>query len=221
MENPYKSVPDWAPYGLPMALFLGLTYAEGRYPENYVWIYFVKIATVLAALIWVRPTWGDIRWETKLIPLATAVGLLLFLVWVGVERAIVYPHLGNRSSYNPWAMIYGQGLRSAFLAARFFGLVLLVPFMEELFWRSFGLRYATQTDFKALPIGKFSRTGALLTCAVFALSHPEWAPALIFAAAMTILVWKTKSIFACIVAHAVTNLALGVYVVTQGVWTLW
>jgi hypothetical protein len=100
-------------------------------------------------------------------------------------------------------------------------LVLLVPFMEELFWRSFGLRYATRTDFQALPIGTFSAAGAAATCAVFALAHPEWVVALVFAAGMTLLLWKTKSLFACFVAHAVANLALGTYVVTQGAWGLW
>jgi uncharacterized protein len=203
-----------------MALFLGITYAEGQVPENYVWVYFVKIILVVAALFWARPTWKDIKWEPKLIPLAVGLGLVLFGVWVGIER-VAYPHIGDRSAYNPWEKISDASLRSAFIAVRFFGLVLVVPLMEELFWRSFGLRYATQTDFKALPIGTFSMTGAVITCAIFALSHPEWAPALVFAAAMTVLVWKTQSIFACLVAHAVTNLALGIYVVTQGAWTLW
>lgn len=204
-----------------MALFLGITYAEGKDPEHYVWIYFAKIAVVVAALIWARPTWKDIKWEPKQIPLAAVLGLVLFAVWVGIEKYIQYPHLGDRSAYNPWEKVSDPALRSAFVAVRFFGLVLVVPFMEELFWRSFGLRYATQTDFKALPIGKFSMAGALITCAIFAIAHPEWAPALIFAAAMTVLVSRTQSVFACFVAHLMTNLALGIYVVTQGAWALW
>ncbi|HWA83509.1 MAG TPA: CAAX prenyl protease-related protein [Fimbriimonadaceae bacterium] len=221
MQKPRNTFPDWLPYVLPMALFLGLTYLEGKMPENYVWLYFGKIAAVVAALIWARPTWKDIKWEPKQMPLAVVLGLVLFAVWVGIEKYVVYPHLGDRSAYDPWQKIPDPALRSAFVAVRFFGLVLVVPFMEELFWRSFGLRYATQTDFQALPIGKFSMTGALIVCGLFALAHPEWIPALIFAAAMTVLVARTKSVFACFVAHAVTNLALGIYVVTQGAWTLW
>jgi CAAX prenyl protease-like protein len=203
-----------------MALFLGITYAESKVPDQYVWLYFGKIAVVVAALVWARPTWKDVKWEPKFIPIAIVIGVVLCAVWIGLER-ISYPHIGDRSAYNPWEKIPDAGLRAAFVAVRFFGLVLVVPFMEELFWRSFGLRYATQTDFKALPIGKFSQTGALVCCALFALAHPEWAPALVFAGGLTFLVWKTKSIFACIVAHATTNLALGIYVVTQGAWALW
>ncbi len=204
-----------------MALFLGFTFAEGQSPANYVWIYFAKVAVVLGVLIWAKPTRRDIKFEPKLIPLGVIAGLVLFAVWVGIEKAIHYPHLGDRTAFNPNEKIADPALMTAFIAVRFFGLALLVPFMEELFWRSFGLRYASQTNFLDLPIGKFTLTGAGLTCAVFALAHPEWIAALIFAAAMTALVWKTKSIFACVVAHAVTNLALGIYVVTQGAWTLW
>ena len=203
-----------------MALFLGLTYAEGLSPANYVWIYFAKTVVVLAALVWAKPTWRDIKWEPKLMPLSVVLGLILFAVWVGLEK-LHYPHLGDRTAYNPWEKIADPSLRLAFVAVRFFGLALLVPFMEELFWRSFGLRIASQTDFKSLEIGSFTMTGAGICCAVFAFSHPEWLAGLVFAAAMTALVWRTKSIFACVVAHAVTNLALGIYVVTQGAWSLW
>jgi CAAX prenyl protease-like protein len=204
-----------------MALFLGITFAEGQSPANYVWIYFAKIVVVLGALIWAKPTWRDVKVDAKLIPLGVISGLVLFAVWVGIEKVLHYPHLGDRSAYNPYEKIPDAGLRMAFIAVRFFGLALLVPFMEELFWRSFGLRYASQTNFQDLPIGKFTQTGAAVCCAVFALAHPEWIPALIFAASMTALVWKTKSIFVCVVAHAVTNLALGIYVLTQGAWALW
>lgn len=204
-----------------MVLFLGITYLEGEFEANYVWVYFAKIALVTLALIWAKPTWKDIKWEPKQIPLAIGIGLVLFVVWVAIEQYLKYPHIGDRTAYDPWKEIPDAGLRSAFVAVRFFGLVLLVPFMEELFWRSFGLRYATQTDFQALPIGTFTLQAAAIVSGIFALAHPEWIPALIFAAAMAALVWKTKSIFSCFVAHATTNLALGVYVLTQKQWAFW
>lgn len=204
-----------------MALFLGITFAEGQSPANYVWIYFAKVIVVLGALIWAKPTWRDIKFEPKLIPLGVITGLALFAIWVGIEKVFHYPHLGDRTAFNPYEKISDPTLRTAFIAVRFFGLALLVPIMEELFWRSFGLRYASQTNFQDLQIGKFTLAGAGLTCAVFAFAHPEWIPALIFATVMTALVWKTKSIFVCVVAHSVTNLALGIYVVTQSAWALW
>lgn len=216
-----KSIPDWLPYVLPMALFLGITALEGNWPERYVAIYIAKIVVVAGALVWAKATWKDIRWQPRLIPVSVACGLALFAIWVGIELALKYPHLGERSAFNPFEKVPDDSLRMLFICSRFIGLVLIVPFMEELFWRSFLLRFATQTDFKALPIGTFSLVGGAITCALFALAHPEWLPALIFAAAMAALVWKTKSIFACFVAHATTNLALGVYVITERAWGFW
>jgi hypothetical protein len=48
----------------------------------------------------------------------------------------------------------------------------------------------------------------------------------IFAAAawfslVTWLMIRTRNIWDCVAAHAVTNFLLGVYVVTQGQWQLW
>ena len=83
------------------------------------------------------------------------------------------------------------------------------------------LRFATQTDFRSLAIGTFSLAGAAITCGLFALAHPEWIPAFLFAAALAALARYTKSIFACFVAHLVTNLSLGIYVLTERAWALW
>lgn len=204
-----------------MALFLGITALEGQIPNYYVWVYFAKVVVVVAALIWAKPTWKDLKFEPKWIPVAVAVGLLLFAAWVGIESYLSYPHLGERTGYNPWEKIPDEGMRMAFIGVRFFGLVLLVPLMEELFWRSFMLRFATQTDFRSLAIGTFSLAGAAITCGLFALAHPEWIPAFLFAAALAALVRYTKSIFACFVAHLVTNLSLGIYVLTERAWALW
>jgi CAAX prenyl protease-like protein len=215
------AIPEWFPYVLPMGLFLGITFLEGSFEKDYVTVYFIKMALVVLALIYAKATWKDIRWDPKVLPVAIVTGLVMFGMWVGIENTVNYSHMGERTGYNPWEKIEDDGLRSAFFAVRFFGLVLLVPFMEELFWRSFGLRYASVPDWQNQPVGFFIQTGAVMTCGIFALAHPEWLVALIFSIAMTVLIHRTKSVFACFVAHLVTNLALGIYVVTQHAWHFW
>jgi CAAX prenyl protease-like protein len=113
-------------------------------------------------------------------------------------------------------------LRYGFLALRFYGLVLMVPVMEEVFWRSFLLRFATDLDdFKRVPIGTFSTTAFFVSSAMFAAAHSEWLVAFICAAAYAYLYRVTRSLFACIVAHSVTNLALGIYILITGDWKYW
>ena len=39
--------------------------------------------------------------------------------------------------------------------------------------------------------------------------------------AYNLLLYRTKSLYACIVAHGVTNLAPAIYVLATGEWSFW
>jgi CAAX prenyl protease-like protein len=219
-----KSLPDWLPYVAPMALFLLLTAAEGKAPKEwYVPLYGLKAALVTVALLIFGKAWRhEVKPELKFLPVAILVGLVVFAEWILLDRWIPYPHLGARTAYNPFAAIEDPLLRYGFFALRFYGLVLMVPLMEEIFWRSFLLRFVTDLDdFKRIPIGAYNAIAFFVVAGMFALSHTEWLVAFICAAAYAYLLRVTRSVFACFVAHAVTNLALGIYVVTTGDWKYW
>jgi CAAX prenyl protease-like protein len=93
--------------------------------------------------------------------------------------------------------------------------------MEEIFWRSFLLRYLTQHDFRKLAVGTFSAMALWVMVAGSALAHPEWLVAAIASLAYAFWLRRTRSLFASIVAHATTNAALGAYVLTTGAWQYW
>jgi CAAX prenyl protease-like protein len=212
----------WLPYVAPMILFIGMTYAESKFPEQYVQLYIAKVIVVLAALILFRSTWREIKFDSKWILPSVFIGVALCAAWIGIERSVQYKHfLGERPGFDPLTQIDSDAMRAVFLSFRFFGLVFLVPVMEEIFWRSFLLRFITRPDFLALKVGEFSMNALLIGSALFALSHPEWLPAVIFALAISLWLKYTKSLFACIVVHLVTNLALGVWVITQRDWVFW
>ena len=135
-------------YAAPIVVFAVLTALEGVLPVSaYPVFYVVKMAAVTAALVYFRGPLGDIRPSWGVVPLGAAVGAVVCAEWVIVDSLVSYPHLGTRVGYNPFEAIHDVGMRWAFLVARFYGLVLVVPVMEELFWRSFLLRYATTADF--------------------------------------------------------------------------
>jgi len=92
----------------------------------------------------------------------------------------------------------------------------VVPLIEELFWRSFLMRWLTNPNFLAEPIGRVTATGFAFTSIGFAIEHPEWLPALLTGAAWAALLWWSKSLIACVISHAMANLALGLYVVKTG-----
>ena len=170
-----------------------------------------------------RSAWRDLspRPGPGALALATALGLGVAALWVGLDGH--YPELpflgGKRSSFDPNAMPRAGMI--AFVAVRLLGLVILVPLIEELFWRSFLMRWVIDPDFARVPIGKVTPLAAAVTSVAFGLAHPEWLPGLITGLAWAWLVWRTKSISACVVSHAVANLALGLYVIATGDWKYW
>jgi CAAX prenyl protease-like protein len=215
--------PLWLAYVAPMAVFMGMTaLLEPRFPAHYVWLYIAKVCIVTGALVAFRAAWQDIRFEAHVLLLAALVGLAVFAEWVLLDTVTPpLAFLGQRAAFNPFTAIAEPGLRGLFLVFRFFGLVLMVPVMEELFWRSFLLRYLTKEDFTSLPIGTFSASAFGIVAVAFGAAHPEWLAALVCAAAYGLLLRQTRSLFACIVAHAVTNLALGLYVLITHQWHFW
>lgn len=220
-QSPPLPYPLWAAYVVPMALFMALTALEGYAPKQYVWLVLAKAVVVTMALVYFRPPWKEIRAEARVLVPAVVVGLVVFAEWVLLDRWIPYPHIGSRAGLNPFTAIESEPLRLLFLVIRFYVLVLMVPVMEEIFWRSFLLRYFTNPDFAALPVGTFSWGAFALVAGGFALAHSEWLVALLCAAAYGLLLRQTRSLFACIVAHAVTNLALGIYILIAHDWKYW
>jgi len=222
MQVQPENARPWLPYVAPMALFLGLTFAEGEFPDQYLLLYIAKVIVVLFTLILFRSTWREITFDAKWIAPSVVIGIVLCAVWIGIEKNLPYKHfLGVRTAFDPFSEIGNDGMRALFFGFRFFGLVLLVPVMEEIFWRSFLLRFISRPDFLSLRVGEFTMNALLIGSALFGLSHPEWLPAVIFALVISLWLKYTKSLFACILVHLVTNLALGIWVVTQRDWVFW
>ena len=213
----------WLPYVAPMFAFLVLTAAEdaavraAHDPNAYPIAYAIKIGLVVLVSLLCRDAWRDLKPRPSPVAIAIAIvlGLIVAAAWVGLDGLYPpIPFLGKRAGYDP--AVLAPASRAAYLSARFFGLVLVVPLIEELFWRSFLVRWLINPDFLAEPIGRVTAMAAALTSIGFALEHPEWLPALLTGAAWAGLLWWSKSITACVISHAAANLALGLYVVKTG-----
>jgi uncharacterized protein len=212
----------WLPYVVPIALFLVLTYLEGSFGKSlYPLLYAVKAVLVAGALAATARHWRSLlRWETRPVLLGVLAGILGLGLWLGLDAVTPkLKFLGDRTAFDPTTL--GTWF-VPFLAVRFVGLAVLVPILEELFWRGFLLRWITDAEgWEKLPIEKFTLVATLITSALFAVAHPEWLAALMYALGLCWLLRSTKSLTACITAHAVTNLLLGVYVLVTKSWQLW
>ncbi|MFO0959947.1 MAG: CAAX prenyl protease-related protein [Isosphaeraceae bacterium] len=220
---------SWALYVAPMACFLAMTACEGSLPGAtegtpspwYPAFYALKVAAVVGVLVACRSTWRDYLPIAKLpaIGLAAGLGLLVAVVWVGIDGWYPsLPFLGKRVGFNPMTSIESPAGRYGFLAVRMFGLVAMVPFLEELFWRSFLIRWIINPEIDKVPVGTVTPVAAAITSLAFAAAHPEWLPAILTGAAWAALLWRTKSLSACLVSHSVANLGLGAYAMATGEW---
>jgi uncharacterized protein len=204
----------------PFAAFAALTLIQDRFGDvGQYWIYTLKTA-IGAWLLWlVRPYVREMRWVVSWE--AAIAGIVVFAAWVGLDGH--YPMLAQRhGGFNP-ARTYGAGSISAslFIAIRLIGSSLIVPPLEEVFYRSFIYRYLIKSDFLGLSLGIFSWQAFLIAGAVFGLSHYEWLPGILCAFVYQGLVWRKKRLGDAIMAHAITNFLLGSWVVIRHAYYFW
>ena len=207
------------PYIVPFAAFLILTYAGTGIPRGAYWLYPIKTLVVGGLLLYYRKSYAELRWKfsRRTLAEAVAVGIIVFIVWVAPDRW--YPHLGS-SEFDPYT--FGRNwLAAVLIAFRLIGAVLVVPMFEELFWRSFALRWLIKEEFIEVPIGAFSWFSCIAVVLAFGVEHHQWLVGLLAGIAYNALLYRTKNLSACVLAHAVTNLLLGVYVLWTHQWNFW
>jgi hypothetical protein len=184
-------------------------------------IYPVKAAMVGAVLVCFRKHYQEIRISDLGRPVFTAASLLaglgVFWLWVNMDWS--FGTLGTPAGFNP--TVFDGSAKVGMTAARLAGAVLVVPFMEELFWRSFLIRYVIDNDFYKIPIGTFSWASFLITVLLFGLEHHYFLAGMMAGAVFNLLLYTTRSISQCILAHAVANLTLGIYVLQTSQWRFW
>ena len=102
-------------------------------------------------------------------------------------------------------------------------LVVIVPLLEEIFWRGFLLRFLIREPFESVPFGTFSWFSCSAVTVGFCLEHtrPDWPAAFVTGVLYNLIAYRTRSLSACVLAHAVTNLLLGVYIFVTGQWGFW
>ena len=155
------------------------------------------------------------------------VGVAVFLIWIGPD--LLWP--GYRESWlfqNPLtgtarASLPAEFRTSAlFLFFRIAGSVVLIPMVEELFWRAWLMRRLISEDFAAIPLGTYAAPAFWVTALLFASEHgPYWDVGLLAGMAYNGWMVRTRNLADCILAHAATNACLAAYVLLAGAWDYW
>src|SRR5262249_50283507 len=134
------------------------------------------------------------------------------------QEALGWGQPGQRSAFNPFAFWPDEPAKAyGFLAVRFWGLAVLVPIIEEFFLRGFLMRLFVAADWWKVPFGTLTPLAIAIGTIYGVITHPgEAIAAAVWFSLVTWLMYKTKSIWDCALAHATTNLLLGIYVAAAG-----
>jgi len=211
---------------VPFLLFAFLTFTQNGFgPAGRYWIYTLKTLAGAAMVVAIWPAVREMRWKLSWEGVAT--GVAVFVMWVGLDPLCVrlgwagsYPKMDAGGPWNPHTQ-FGPALAWAFAVARIAGSSLVVPALEEVFYRSFLYRYAEKVDFMSVPLRGFLWRAFLIASAVFAAGHREWLAALLCGFAYQGLVcWKGR-LGDAMTAHSVTNFLLGLWIVWHQDWQYW
>ncbi|MBZ5496033.1 MAG: CAAX prenyl protease-related protein [Acidobacteriia bacterium] len=209
------------PYIAPFALFLFFLAIRGYLPHEYA----VRVLVTTAVLLIFS------RGVVSLRPLRPAssilAGVLVFAVWIGPD--LIWP--AYRQHWLFHNILTGAARSSLpenirtdrlFLLFRIAGTVLLVPVIEELFWRGWLMRYLISPDFQKIRLGAYAALSFWLTAVLFASEHgPYWDVGLLAGIVYNWWMIRTGSLGDCILAHAITNGCLAAYVLAAGQWQYW
>jgi hypothetical protein len=218
---------------VPFAAWIGILWLLDTPRIDPAWAYAFRVAVGAILLLVCRPWRWYGRPAVRHLPLALAAGLAVWVAWVFFESA--WCPGGLRELYEKWAVMPFGKLREAqtsrpfdpavcgwpLTLVRLAGSAFIISIAEEFFWRGFLYRWTFGGDFLRVDAGRLDWGRFLGIAAVFAVEHDEWLAGFFAGLVYAWMYLRTRDIWAACLAHAVTNLALGLYVLKAGAWQFW
>ena len=202
----------------PFIIFAALTSLQGMLGEDgRYWVYAAKLPVGIWALWAVWPVVPEMRWKVSWD--AVVAGILVFVIWVGLDP--FYPKIMTPGQpWNPHNE-FPAGLAWFFVVVRILGSTLVVPPLEEVFYRSFVYRWIVNPNFGPVSLKQFHWGAFLITSTLFGLVHFEWLAGILCGMIYQLLVIRHGRLGEAMTAHAITNFLLGLWVVYKGAWQFW
>jgi CAAX prenyl protease-like protein len=222
VSAPSNALPWVAPFAVFM-IWLAVGPSLGL-PQP--WESIARVAVLAAVLLTVsRDVVFALRVQHPL--MSIALGVAVCALWVAPDQLVP----GWRSHWLFTNSITGKVTNSIppeefanllVVTLRVVRAALLVPILEELFWRGWLPRWLINNDFAQVPLGTFNTMGFVGTAVLFASEHgPFWEVGLLCGLIYNAYMWKTKSLGDLMLVHGVTNLALSGFVLVTKQYAYW
>lgn len=202
-----------AAYLTPLLVLLAVKLVTGLFTSGFDYLYPLGVVATAAALWKFRRHYLPIELGSLGWPLG--VGVLVAVVWiVGFVEGPAPSQLGQQLSAlpAPWGALW--------LVVRIMGTTLTVPIVEELAFRGYLLRRFMSPEFHEVPYRHFSWLGLLASSVAFGVLHSQWGLGIFAGAAFGLLTVARGRLADAVVAHAVANAVIVVYVLGTRDWAL-
>ena len=180
-------------YLLPFIVYVAIPPLALIFWKDPYWAYAARVLLTLPLLVFFLKEYREIRIEKDW--LGIIFGILIFVFWLWLDP--FYPKIfGGKPIFNPTPLF------KTTLALKFIGMVILAPWLEELFFRSFLPRFLQKgVNWYTIPPGSFTSMTFIGSALIFGLIHHEWIPALLMGLLMNWLFQKTRNLWSCILSH--------------------
>ncbi len=136
----------------------------------------VRIAVVSLVLIFVSRHVIDLRAPHWILSLV--IGAAVFALWIGPD--FLFPNYRHFWLFENALFPKGTGLtqagqmQPAVLALRAVRAIIIVPIVEELFWRGWLMRWIINPDFEKIPLGAYTPLAFWTVAILFASEHGSY-----------------------------------------------
>lgn len=203
----------------PFALFIAFIAIQPLFDERWVVVLRGLVVGAVLAILWPRyvelregPALGLRGWAISI-----ATGAAVFVAWIFMNHGWMV--MGEA---RPFVPLRSDGsLDPTLVALRLAGMVAVVPLMEELFWRSFLMRWIDRRDFLAADPRRTTFLAIAVSSALFATAHTQWLAGLLAGAVYAAVFVGIGNLRAAIASHATTNALLGGWILATRDWSFW
>lgn len=205
-----------SPYLVPFLSLLAVAMVTGAMTAGFDWWYPAKLMVLATALWTFRRRYASLNWQPSWV--GVACGVTAFAIWMAL-----LPDATNDKAAWPAALrSVGSIWAAAWLVTRTLGYVVAVPLAEELAFRGFLTRRFWLPDAHGAQIGTFAWSAFLLSSAIFGAFHGQlWLAGTVAGMLYAVALYRRRSLGDAVIAHAVTNGLIAIYVFTTGHWSAW
>lgn len=193
---------------LPFIVFMASAFLLQSFTQTPIYHYPLRVIAMAGVLILIWPYLRTLNWQATMVP--ALGGLVIGVAWLLTSPAAT-------EETNEIATMFATmsiGASLGWIIARTIGTVILVPIIEEIFFRGYLLR--------KLDSGAFGmRLGAILiSSAAFAILHQRWFAALLAGIIFALITLRRGRVSDAILAHAVANGSIAIYAILLQDWTV-